>query len=176
LFLLPGVVAILLLAALTLPGTPDWGIAIAWFVLITSEAISWWLHLRPTWLRRQSVVARTLADSDSSAAADEPEIPPGLVQRLTRIREHDRESIHGLLRAEFAAQDRLAVIHMAFCPPLAARPELTAHAIDGDNAETRVTQVEMFGARIEVHRPRMEDQPCSVLIEVIGSVTSPTGA
>jgi hypothetical protein len=109
-------------------------------------------------------------------AADEPETPAGLLQRVTRIREADRESIHALIQAEIPAGDRLVVIHMAFCPPLTARPELTAHALDSDEAEIRMTQAETFGARIEVRLPRDERESRGVLIEVIGSAVCPSVA
>jgi hypothetical protein len=161
---LPGVVAVLLLAAVTLPGTPAVGIAIAWLALIASETTAW---LAPRVARR--------GRADAPSTTEESEIPEGLLQQLTRVREGDRESIHGLLQAEVPAADRLAVVHLAFCPPLAARPELTAHAMDSDDAEVRVTQVEVFGARMEVRLPRPADEPRRVLIEVLGSVTCPTG-
>jgi hypothetical protein len=159
-FALPGIAPILLLAALTLPGTPAWSIVIAWFALIVSEGTSWLVHERP---RRREM--------QQPLAADEPEIPAGLVQQVTRVRENNRETMHALASAEFASRDKLAVVHLAFCPPLAARPELTAHALDIDDAEVRITQSETFGARIEVRLPRADDQPRSALVEVLGSVT-----
>jgi hypothetical protein len=176
LLLLPGVAAVLFMAALTLPGTPAWGIATAWFVLIAGETMTWLLHLRPPGSRSTSPPRRPLADAEAPAAVDESEIPPGLVQRVTRIRENDRELLHALLQAEVPADDRIAVVHLAFCPPLAARPELTAHAMESEDAEIRVTQVETFGARIEVRLTQAEEEPRRVLIEVLGSVTSPRRA
>src|SRR5262249_40920696 len=103
-----------------------------------------------------------------SAALDDPEIPEGLVQRLTRVRDDHRESIHALLQARFAPADQLAVVHVAFCPPLAERPELDVHPVDADDIEARVAQVETFGARIEARRPLDERSDRSVVVEVLG--------
>jgi hypothetical protein len=162
--LLPGTAAVMMLAALTLPGTPAWGLATAWLLVIGGEATSWFLHRPRTARRRQ-------AESEAPIAALEPEIPDGLVQRMTRIRRGDRESLHALLQAEVAANDRAAVVHVAFCPPLPARPELTAHALDSDDADVRIAQVETFGARIEIRLPLVQQEPRHVLVEILGSVT-----
>jgi hypothetical protein len=180
-FAFPGIAAILMLAALTLPGTSVVGVIAAWLVLFGCEAASW------LWHRRMAVVEieRTrplLVESPEARSIDadeEPAIPAGLVQQVTRVREADRESIHALVRAEIPAGDRLAAVHLAFCPPLANSPKLTAHAMEtGDDSivqstEVRITQAESFGARIEVRLPRAVDQPQCVLVEVLGSVTVP---
>lgn len=68
--------------------------------------------------------------------------------------------------------DRLAIIHLAFCPPLAERPELTAHALDMDEADVRITQAETFGARLEVRLPAVAQAERSFLIEVLGSAAT----
>lgn len=172
-FLLPGISAVLLLAALTLPGTPTWGIAIAWLVLIVGEAMSWLVYLQPQRGGDRLALTSPRSAADVSDTIDEPDMPPGLVQRLTRIRENDRESLHALLQCEVAAQDQMAVVHLAFCPPLAARPKLTAHALDSGDVQVRITQVESFGARIEVRLPQVEPLPRKIVVEVLGSVTSP---
>jgi hypothetical protein len=163
LLIVPSFAVLALLASLSLAGTPAWAIATAWFVVIGGESMNWLLYRVP---QQESASA-------VEEAADEPETPPGLVQRLTRLRESDGESLHALVRAEVPAHDRLAVVHLAFCPPLAARPELTAHAVDAEAAEVRVTQAETFGARIEVRLPQVKDEPREMLVEVLGSVTCP---
>ena len=50
----------------------------------------------------------------------ECEVPDGLIQQMTRLRDGAGESIHALVQAEIPAQDNQAVIHLAFCPPLDA--------------------------------------------------------
>lgn len=167
--MLPGVGAVMLLAALTLPGTPPWGIAAAWLLLIACETTSWYLY------RRGTAGHPTRTDSAQTAVA-ESELPSGLMQRITRVREADRESLHALVQTEIEAGDNVAVVHLAFCPPLAERPQLTAHALDSDGADVRIAQVETFGARIVVRLPHVEPQPRQVMIEVLSSVTCPPDA
>ena len=78
-----------------------------------------------------------------------------------------------MLRAEIPAGDRLAILHIAFCPPLDAQPELAAHALDADDAEVRITQAETFGARLEVSVPKPVTEGRRLVVEVVGAVICP---
>jgi hypothetical protein len=174
LFALPGLSAAILLTALTLPGTPALAIALAWFLLIGSEGLSWLAVCRPELLRRVSTsrVAPNQTVSAQSVAETDVELPAGLIQQLTRIRENGRESIHAVLRAEIDPGDRQGALHVAFCPPLDAKPELTAHTLDADDADVRITQAETFGARIEVRFPAVAALKRTALVELLGTATS----
>jgi hypothetical protein len=172
-FAIPGIAGILWLSSLTLPGTPAVGVIAAWFLLIALEAASWL-----TLYRAGHVVFLHPPPQPSPLVSPEPEetetpIQAGLVQQLTRVREEGRESIHALLRAEIPAGDRLTILHIAFCPPLDAQPELAAHALDTDDAEVRITQAETFGTRLEVSVTRPVTEGRSIVVEVVGAVTSP---
>jgi hypothetical protein len=172
-FAIPGIAGIVLLAAFTLSGTPAVAIAFAWFLVVAGEGASWLLTYRPELLNRHrwQQISAIRETTEEIAAEVEAEVPAGLVQQLTRVREGDRESIHALLMAKIPPGDRLAAIHVAFCPPLEVAPELTAHAIDADDAEVRITQAETFGARIEVRVREVASEQHSVLVEVLGSAT-----
>ena len=167
-FALPGIAAFLLLAALTFPATAAAGVGLAWFLLAGSEAASWLALFRGAQLPLGRNVSRPIAVA-ATLPEPEAELPSGLVQQLTRIREAGHETLHAVMQAEVAAGDRLAVVHVSFCPPLGAIPEIAAHAIDAEDAEVRVAQAESFGARIEVRFPHAADQPRRVLVEVLGS-------
>ena len=170
------IAVIITVASLILPGTPILGTLLALIVLLGAETASWFpsasryldrfFHLRPL----------LLVQSRGESATEDTETPPGLFQRLTRVREAAGESIHVLASAEIPAHDRLGVVHVSFVPALASRPELTAHAMDTDDIEVRLTQVETFGARMEVRVPQAEPQPRHILIEVLGSATVPRSA
>jgi hypothetical protein len=113
----------------------------------------------------------------SPSSDDEPTdaVPANVTQQLTRVREADgNESLHGLVRAEIAAGDRIAAVHLAFCPPLDGAPELTAHAIDADDAEVRITAAHSYGTRLEVRLNAVAAVERVVLVEVLGrtAVTS----
>jgi hypothetical protein len=173
--IIPEVAALAILASLTIRGTPAWGLIPSWLLLISAESIPWLLHYRPglintSWLH---VLWPTVAPPVESEQA---EIPRGLVQQLTRTREADRESIHAIVKADIAANDHLAVVHLSFCPPLAAPPQLSAYALNADDAEVRITQAETFGTRLEVRLPAAKETPRALLVEVLGSVTDPKAA
>jgi hypothetical protein len=159
LLLLPGIACVLLLAALSVRGASVFSLVIAWLLLVAAETATWILVYQRGW-------------PITSVDRAEPEVPSDLVQQLTRTVENGRETLHALLRVEIPSNDRLAVAHLAFCPPLAAAPELTAHVIDDEQAEVRITQSESFGTRLEVRAAHTAPGPRNVLVEIVGSVTA----
>jgi hypothetical protein len=172
-FAIPGVAAILMLASLTLPGSPAVGVIAAWFLLIALEAASWLTFYRTGHATFLHPCPRPSPLVSPHPEETETPIQAGLVQQFTRVREEGRESIHALLRAEIPAGDRLAILHIAFCPPLDAQPELAAHALDADDAEVRITQAETFGARLEVSVPKPVTEGRRLVVEVVGAVICP---
>ncbi len=165
---LPRIAAIVLLAALTLPGTSPMAVALAWFVLASAELATWIPRGRSR--PRQAPLARTAVSEEEAA---EEEISGALVQSLTRERTADGgESLHALVRAACEPGDQVAVVHLAFCPPLATAPELTAHVLDESGGEARITLAQSYGARVEVRLPRAAVEGQAVLIEVLGSVAA----
>ncbi|MBA4106967.1 MAG: hypothetical protein C0485_14555 [Pirellula sp.] len=105
------------------------------------------------------------------ATADEEQggetLPSNVLQQLTRIRnDAGVESIFGTLRAEFAAGQRHATLHVGFCPPLADAPTVEADPADGPDATVKVIQAFAHGARLEVRLTTTAAEPCSVLLEI----------
>lgn len=179
LFALPGIASLLFLATLTLPGSAIGGVLASWLLLIAAEAVSWMtFYRRPRGILRADQPHRTIRPPIEQSEVAEPseEVPAGLVQQLTRVREDAGESLHALALAEIPAGDNFAVIHLAFCPPLDCAPALTAHPVDNDDATVKITQAETFGTRIEVRLPRASAEPRSVLVEVLGSVKASQSA
>ena len=89
-----------------------------------------------------------------------------VVQQLCRTRGADGgESIQGTLRAEFAAGQRHAALHVGFCPPLARLPQVDAEPGDGPDASVRVVQAFAHGARLEVRLADPAEEACTVLVE-----------
>jgi hypothetical protein len=188
-YVLPSVLALLTLISLTIPGTPLLALLLAWLIVLAGEAAQLHFHFRPSWASTlsppplpappapipppwPSEIETELTETE----ATEAEIPAGLLQQVTRVLEDGRESIHALVQANIAANDRLAIVHLAFCPPLANRPELTAHALEMDEADVRITQAETFGARLEVRLPAVVPAERSFLIEVLGSAATAKSA
>jgi hypothetical protein len=90
-----------------------------------------------------------------------------VLQQLTRIRdEAGVETIFGTLRAEFAAGQRHATLHVGFCPPLAGAPTVEADPADGPDATVKIIQAFAHGARLEVRLAAPAAEPCSVLLEM----------
>lgn len=178
LFTLTTLIALSILISLTIPGTPLFGLLIAWLIVIAGEIAQWQFRFQSNWTIQQSITPPPVPPppplineiKSTEAEAVECEIPPGLIQQVTRVLAGDQESIHALINATIAANDRLAIIHLAFCPPLAEKPELTAHALDSDEAEIRITQAETFGARVEIRLPKTDVYQRSLMIELLGSV------
>ena len=116
-------------------------------------------------------------ESDEPAADSEHELietdevdetlDANVLQQLTRIRdEAGVETIFGTLRAEFAAGQRHATLHVGFCPPLAGAPTIEADPADGPDATVKVIQAFAHGARLEVRLAAPAAEPCSVLLEM----------
>jgi hypothetical protein len=89
------------------------------------------------------------------------------MQRIVRERGVDgSEVIRGALRAEFAAGQRNATLHVGFCPPLAALPRIELETGEGPDAEVKVAQAFTHGARLEVRLSEPAEDACSVLVEL----------
>lgn len=67
-----------------------------------------------------------------------------------------RERIEGWIRVRFDSTEEVSVAHLSFCPPFATRPELEIAQVSGPEVRITVTDVEPFGARVEVKRRRSE--------------------
>jgi len=173
LFAIPGVTSFLLLAALSIRGTSI-GATLAWLLLLAAETGTWLLYygklprLRPLGTPVQLAANHLPPLADESESVAEAEIPAGLIQQITRVREGDHESLHAFIQAQIPPGDRLAILHIAFCPPLQSPPELTAHALEAADVEVKITQAETFGARIEVRLAQPTRETKEILIEVLG--------
>jgi hypothetical protein len=110
------------------------------------------------------------------ATADEEQsvetLASNVLQQLTRIRnDAGVESIFGTLRAEFAAGQRHATLHVGFCPPLAGAPTVDADPADGPDATVKIVQAFAHGARLEVRLAVPATEACSVLLEMTAAPT-----
>lgn len=85
---------------------------------------------------------------DSGEDADDDSLTLWLSRRQTE----DGEQIEGWVRAHFAAGQRETTIHVAFCPPMSACPEIETEELDGAGLEIRVAAVFPFGVRLSVRR------------------------
>ena len=90
-----------------------------------------------------------------------------IVQQLYRVRdEQDGEVIYGTVRADFVAGQRIAVVHVGFCPPLAHLPEIEAEALPGFTAKIKVAQALAHGTRLDVRLSTPAQDACQVWIDM----------
>jgi hypothetical protein len=101
------------------------------------------------------------------AHATEAGVP---LQQITRYRAPDgTHAIHGTLLAEFAAGERMATLHVAFCPPFERLPTVEAEAVDDSEADVKVAQLLHNGVQIEVRLPEPADESACVTIELLAA-------
>jgi hypothetical protein len=116
--------------------------------------------------RAEGIVGTAAANTETDA--------PRVLQQITRSRTAlGTETIAGTVVAEFAAGERTATVHVAFCPPFEERPTIAVEAADG---EAKVTQLLHHGARIEVRLPRESANPKAAAVEFLVSSPIPPAA
>jgi hypothetical protein len=102
----------------------------------------------------QSVVEPTEAWNDSTAT-----------QHLKYSRTTDGVmSVEGWLRAEFAAGQRTATIHAAFCPAFTHTPNVECEPLDGSDCEIRPMLTLPWGIRWDIKLNRAAKQTSSVVL------------
>lgn len=113
-------------------------------------------------------------DEPAAFVATPPPVAPApeclrddVVQQLYRVRdEQDQEVIYGTVRADFVADQRTAVVHVGFCPPLAYLPEIEAEALPGTTAKIKVVQAFAHGTRLDVRLSAPAVADCQVWIDM----------
>ncbi|MCL4194413.1 MAG: hypothetical protein KJZ87_21945 [Thermoguttaceae bacterium] len=177
--------AVVLLVSLSLPGTSVAALGLAYLALVVEEAWTWW----PAGIqfRRPTVHADTTPQP--AATPESPAAPPAplssgsslavpqenVSQQLARGRTADgREWISGWLRVALAAGQRIAHVHVAFCPPLARAPLARLEPKDAPPMEVRASQVLPFGARFDLKLAQPVEEPLDILLEFRAETDSAT--
>ena len=174
--LLPSAAVLSLGAALSLRGTGTWGLVVFWATLVGEELWAWrpavWRRLpgrrKPAPGSRSIRVDAVAKPSPHATLAAVAESLPGedVLQQLTRSRAADgSEQLSGWLRTPFAAGQRTAVVHLAFCPQFAKAPELTVEKLDGPEIMRINRAVYSFGARLDLKLAAPAEEPLGVLLQ-----------
>lgn len=115
-----------------------------------SNAGGRFIRIIETARRKRSAVPASdetqMADGPLTAQAD-GEIWQRYVRSLT---DSGADLVRGTLRVAFLPGARLAVAHVAFCPPFDNRPQFEARQTAGPVARLKISQVLPQGARLEV--------------------------
>jgi hypothetical protein len=148
----------MIVATLTLSRMSPLAILALWLPVIAGEA-AW------------RVLPRDRAAEPGSRGAGEQgrEMPPDVVQQLTRVRRNGVEIITALASIEFAPQEQTSALHLAFCPPLDRDPQVRVEAADSAVA-VRATECRSYGVRIEGKR-RDANAAASVRVRVEATVS-----
>lgn len=134
--------AVLAGASITLAGTSPLGVLALWAPLVIGEAWGWSRCGQPV-----------QANWGTWPAHRE------LTHRIVRFRTSGgEEAIEGTVRCSFSPRQRSASAHVAFCPPFAGPPRVTARLISGPKARVRVGLVLIHGVRFDI---RLADSPVS---------------
>jgi hypothetical protein len=105
-------------------------------------------------------------EEDSRANPDEDFFPPDCLQQIRRLRDTDgAEAVHGRLRLELARGQRVDHLHVAFCPPFPAAPEFAIEQLEGPEATLTASQVESYGARIDLRLASPAREGESLVVE-----------
>lgn len=172
-----GILSVLLAisaASISLPGSTTGGLLLLWGSVLVGECIGWTLG-RIGWPARRnngsppsarlhtsaSVAAGNGLCNETAVAASQQ-----VVQHMVRTRSADgRETVGGWLRLDFAAGQRTAVAHLAFCPPLEGSPTLTVRQRSGPDCRVKNAHVLPYGARVELRLVREPEQGQQVMLE-----------
>lgn len=164
---------ILLMVGCCYPGykTTDW---LIWLPIIVADQF-WrqtFFDTGEPWAGEESFEAE-FSDSPNLAIAQYPQ-DENLLQQLYRLKdEQGQEIIYGTVKADFVTDQRTAVVHVGFCPPLSYLPEIEAEALPGSFARTKVVQSLAHGTRLEVRLASPAENDLSLWIDM---AARPVGA
>lgn len=75
-----------------------------------------------------------------------------LQYQMRTLLEDGREAVEGMIRIRFAPHERQGTAHLSFCPPFDSVPTIEFEMESDSDIDSRITQIQSFGARIEMKR------------------------
>ena len=169
------VIAVIGALSVSLSQSPIAGLLVIWLAIAVEEGWAWRQWFERSSLQQTEPIAEPqtiqpiVTAGDSQAVAentDDIQTDSTITQQLIRRRQPDgTESISGYLRADFAPDQRTAILHVSFCPPLGISPNCVAEPSDGPSAQIRITQIVPQGARLEAKLDSTAQEPQQLLIE-----------
>ncbi|MFM9066848.1 MAG: hypothetical protein ACKOUR_05890 [Planctomycetota bacterium] len=165
--------------SLTSPAAVRSGLVVWWSAVIAGE-VWWWNRLvqsRKQPVGREPAMQNTAPDSVE--CLDEQEellLPPDVEQQVAYYRSPQGDArIEGLYRVRFTGKQKIAEVHLAFCPPLQHSPRIDVQWLSGGvnerSVEFQVVQAEPYGGRVDVRRR----DATSTDLEVILMITAKPG-
>ena len=166
--------------ALSMPDSTGTGLALLWGTIVVEEALAWNSLSR----RRRSVrpvptgggspaVDSSANDPCDTSSVDELDAPPDaavLQQLARRVSADGAEEINGWLRLPLQVGQQSGSLHVAFCPPLAAPPEVELEQADGPPARIKIALTQPYGARLDVKLASPAAETTSLLVQFFARV------
>jgi hypothetical protein len=102
------------------------------------------------------------------------QLPEDVCQQLTRSwAEEDRDTVVGLLRAQFQPGERSHSLHVAFCPPMLRRPDVAVIQLSGAKARIKPAEIQPFGIRFDMRLVAASKQAENLLVHFEARCGSP---
>lgn len=191
--ILPTLLLVALVVAISVPGSSAWGVLGSVAIVIATESLAWVVAKKGSVL--ESISPRFLANevlpsrvpvarpSRNGYTGRHPRLAPDLraapnrrrggqapgerlFQRMTRTRGPDGvETARGELVVEFEKGQRVAMAHVAFCPPFFQAPTSLLQQGKGPSARLRTGQVLAYGARIEIKLEQPADGATAISVD-----------
>ncbi len=165
-------------ASLAVPRTPSLGLAVLWTTLLAgATCVLWKPAPRPA--EQPPTRAPAARPAAEGLRYDPPQNPQpsslaflgmevaaeDVVQQLTRSHGADGSDVlAGWLRVDLATGQRIANLHVAFCPPFEHTPQLAVEQLGGPPARIKTTQLLPYGARFDLKLDQVHASPSSVLL------------
>ena len=173
------VIVVVFALATSLPGSAPIGLLGLWLVVLGEEAWSWLPKRMLNSLQdgadfprpdRQVPAAKgrfrfeeAITDSSLGVEVTHDQV----VQQVTRLVEPDgTERVLGWMRVTFQPGQRLASVHLAFCPPFMRSPEAALERLEGPQVRIKRVQVFPYGARFDLKLGEPAEQTTKVLLQV----------
>ncbi len=160
----------LIAGSLSLPGSSLAGLAVMWLAIVGTEFVLW--KSPPPWSARTRLAVLPEAAlspltrppaSNENESSDEDGLEPDSIQTLKYQRIDGTTAVDGWLRVDFAAGQRTALAHVAFCPAFLQTPTIDAELQDGPACEIRSALVIPWGVKWEVKLDQAAVEPASVV-------------
>jgi hypothetical protein len=176
----PPVIAI----AVSLPGSSSLGLVALWLSVGGTELGLWQLRKnrpvtvaelisgQPQTITSQPIIKSSAIGADEVPVQDHREALTA-TQKLVYHRAVDGAlHVEGWLQARFIAEQRTAIVHVAFCPAFDRAPRVEAELVEGPPAELRPTLVLPWGVRWEIKLDAPATAPTIAKFEFIAHESS----
>jgi hypothetical protein len=156
------VAAAVVAGSLSIAGIRPSSLVLLWLPVIGTAA---WM----TWQRARPIRDRRIEGEDFVCAKPQA-LGPNVSLMLTRtVDAVGRDVVEGTVVARFAAGERFASVHLAFCPPFARTPTIAFHTLGDVAADVKAAQIVPYAARFDVKLRSAAAAPLEIPLTFVAS-------